>query len=152
MRKDEKGYFYFVDRIGDTFRWKGENASTSEVAAVIQRFAGVADVSVYGVAVPGHDGRAGMAALTGIAPAQLGKLRDHLVEHLSAPARPLFLRLCARIETTATFKHQKDELVRQGFDPAATDDPIYFHDPVRRAFVLLDRATHQQMLSGAIRL
>jgi fatty-acyl-CoA synthase len=152
MRKDEKGYFYFVDRVGDTFRWKGENASTSEVAAVIARFAGVVDVSVYGVAVPGHEGRAGMAAVVGVAPAQLGALRDHLVAHLPEPARPLFLRLCAKIETTATFKHQKSELVRRGFDPSASDDPIYFHDPVRRAFVLLDRAAHQRMLSGAMRL
>src|SRR5262249_49705221 len=86
MRKDEKSYFYFVDRIGDTFRWKGENASTSEVAAVIQRFPGVADVCVYGVEVPGHDGRAGMAALVGLVPAQLAALRAHLVEHLPALA------------------------------------------------------------------
>src|SRR5262249_59308320 len=63
MRKDAAGFFYFVDRLGDTFRWKGENVSTSEVAEAITSFPGVADATVYGVAVPGADGRAGMAAV-----------------------------------------------------------------------------------------
>ena len=63
MRKDERGYFYFVDRIGDTFRWKGENVSTTEVAEAIGTFPGVDDANVYGVTVPGRDGRAGMAAI-----------------------------------------------------------------------------------------
>src|SRR5207247_3081649 len=65
MRKDERGFFYFVDRVGDTFRWKGENVSTAEVAETINRFPGVLDANVYGVAVSGRDGRAGLAALLG---------------------------------------------------------------------------------------
>src|SRR5204863_6712202 len=63
LRKDEQGYFYFVDRIGDTFRWKGENVSTSEVSEAVTAFPGVAEANVYGVSIPGRDGRAGMAAL-----------------------------------------------------------------------------------------
>ena len=63
MRRDEHGYFYFVDRIGDTFRWKGENVATSEVAEALAAVPGIKEVNVYGVDVPGADGRAGMAAL-----------------------------------------------------------------------------------------
>ena len=61
MRRDEQGYFYFVDRIGDTFRWKGENVATSEVSEAICAFPGIKEANVYGVAIPGTDGRAGMA-------------------------------------------------------------------------------------------
>ena len=63
MRKDALGYFYFVDRIGDTFRWKGENVATSEVSEAITVFPGIKEANVYGVRVPGAEGRVGMAAL-----------------------------------------------------------------------------------------
>ena len=63
MRRDEHGYFYFVDRIGDTFRWKGENVATSEVAEALSAIPGIQEANVYGVKIPGADGRAGMAAL-----------------------------------------------------------------------------------------
>jgi fatty-acyl-CoA synthase len=139
MRQDDKGFFYFVDRIGDTFRWKGENVATMEVAEAIAAFPGVTDASVYGVAVPGADGRAGMAAIAVDAGFDLAGLHAHLVERLPGYARPLFLRLCPALETTGTFKHKKSDLVRQGFDPACVNDPVYYNDG--RAFVPLDAAT-----------
>jgi fatty-acyl-CoA synthase len=152
MRKDESGFFYFVDRIGDTFRWKGENVAASEVAAAIGAFPGIVETTVYGVAVPGCEGAAGMATLVPAGPLDLAALRQHLAQHLPAYARPLFLRIKDRIETTATFKHTTTDLVRQGYDPAATDDTIYFDDPAQQAFVQLDHALYDRIQAGAVRL
>jgi fatty-acyl-CoA synthase len=152
MRKDEQGYFYFVDRIGDTFRWKGENVSTSEVAEAIAAFPGIADVSVYGVAIPGKDGRAGMASIVSEKAIDLAVFQKHLATALPEYACPLFLRLSREIEVTATFKHMKSDLARRGFDPAVTDDPIYFFDLAQRAFVRLDQAAYGRIVAGQVRL
>src|SRR6185312_9188273 len=131
MRKDTAGFFYFVDRIGDTFRWKGENVATSEVAAAIMAYPGILEASVYGVAVPGCEGAAGMATLVPQGALDLAALRSHLAQLLPAYARPLFLRIRDGIETTATFKHKTADLARQGYDPATTGDAIYFDDPAQ---------------------
>jgi fatty-acyl-CoA synthase len=154
MRKDEHGYFYFVDRIGDTFRWKGENVSTSEVAETINIFPGVKDANVYGVQIPGREGRAGMAAIVcdENSKCDLAGLRAHLDAHLPEYARPLFLRIQNEIEVTGTFKQKKIDLVRQGFDPAANNDPLYFNDPQARAFVRLDPMLYQRIASGQVRV
>jgi fatty-acyl-CoA synthase len=152
MRKDASGYFYFVDRVGDTFRWKGENVSTSQVSETISAFTGIKDASVYGVAVPGQEGRAGMAAIVGDGAVDLAALRAHLTAHLPEYARPLFLRVRNEIEVTATFKHKKHELMREGYDPAGTTDPIYFDDRARRAFVPLDQALFDRIQAGQLRL
>jgi len=152
MRKDAGGFFYFVDRIGDTFRWKGENIATAEVAEAIAEFPGVIEATVYGVSVPGAEGAAGMATIVADGAFDLAALREHLASRLPAYARPLFLRIRDRIEITATFKHKKNELVREGYDPAATQDAVYFDDPARRAFVPLDAALHARLVEGTIRL
>src|SRR2546426_3862112 len=119
MRRDADGYFYFVDRIGDTFRWKGENVATSEVAEAIGAFPGVTEANVYGVAIPGTDGRAGMAALVADAGLDLAAFRAHLGRRPPAYARPPFLRIRSEMEGTTPFKHQKDAFVRQGYHPTA---------------------------------
>ena len=152
MRQDAQGYFYFVDRIGDTFRWKGENVATSEVAEAICAFRGVTDANVYGVQIPGTEGRAGMAALVTEDELDLAAFRTHLSARLPGYARPLFLRLRSRMELTATFKYTKHEFVRQGYDPAATADALYFDDPERRAFVRLDQALYHRIQTGQFRL
>jgi len=152
MRRDKRGYFYFVDRIGDTFRWKGENVSTAEVEDAIGRFPGAAHASAYGVAVPGYDGRAGMAALACATPLDLAAFHAHLVRCLPDYARPLFLRICGEIEVTATFKQKKSDLIVQGFDPALTSDAIFFNDRERGAFVRLDADVRRLILSGEVRL
>jgi fatty-acyl-CoA synthase len=152
MRRDEKGFFYFVDRVGDTFRWKGENVATSEVAHALGAFEGVLHASVYGVAIPGADGRAGMAAVVCDGAPDLVALRRHLAERLPAYARPLFLRLCPQAELTGTFKYAKTDLVRQGFDPSRCADPLYFDHPERRAYVALDAPLYDGILAGAVRL
>jgi fatty-acyl-CoA synthase len=151
MRMDAGGFFYFVDRIGDTFRWKGENVATSEVAAAIMAFAGVREANVYGVRVPGTEGAAGMAAIVTDGALDLTAFRAHLAQRLPPYARPKFLRVADRIAITSTFKHTKNDLQRDGFDPAATSDPIYFDDAAKSAFVPLDGALYASINAGTMR-
>jgi fatty-acyl-CoA synthase len=150
MRKDEKGYFYFIDRIGDTFRWKGENVSTSEVSEVIAAFPGVVEAAVYGVAIPGTDGRAGMAALVVDAKFELAELTTYLESRLPDYAHPLFFRVCKKIEATSTFKQKKNDLMGQGYDPTVTADRIYFKDPKRQAVVHVDQTIYDSIQKGQI--
>jgi fatty-acyl-CoA synthase len=152
MRCDDTGFYYFVDRIGDTFRWKGENVSTSEVGAAIATFPGVKEANVYGVRVPGTEGAAGMAAVVCDGNVDLVALRKHLTSWLPPYARPLFLRLAGRLEATATFKPTKTNLQREGFDPAATSDAIYFDDPAKKTYVRLDSALFARIAAGKVRL
>jgi fatty-acyl-CoA synthase len=152
MRKDKAGYFYFIDRIGDTFRWKGENVSTTEVEEAVGQFEGVLEANVYGVTVPGHDGRAGMAAIVAKDNLNLTALRDHLAQRLPEYARPVFLRVRQDIDTTTTFKQKKMDLVKDGFDPGRTLDPVYFSDPQRKAFVRIDAALYEDIGAGRIRI
>ncbi|MET0923853.1 MAG: long-chain-acyl-CoA synthetase [Xanthobacteraceae bacterium] len=152
MRKDAHGYFFFVDRIGDTFRWKGENVSTTEVEEAIGQFPDALETNVYGVEIPGRDGRAGMAAMVAKEHFNLTAFRDHLIEQLPEYARPVFVRLRGEIDVTATFKQKKIDLVKEGFDPAVSSDPIYFNDPAAQAFVLLDDALYQRIRAGGTRL
>lgn len=152
MKRDELGYFYFVDRIGDTFRWKGENVSTSEVAEIIATFGGVREVTVYGVPVPNHDGNAGMAALVVEDSLDLEALRKHMEAELPGYAVPLFLRLRAEIEVTGTFKQRKLHLRQEGFDPDHIADDLYFNDREGGGFRKLDTALRSRIVSGEIRL
>ena len=152
MRKDADGYFYFVDRIGDTFRWKGENVSTTEVEETIGQFPGVEESNVYGVSIPGRDGRAGMAALVINGSFDLAAFRKHLSRSLPDYARPLFLRIRREMDVTSTFKQKKIDFVAQGFDPTVTSDPIFFDDPAAKAFVPIDEALHARIGDGGVRL
>ena len=152
MRKDAEGYVYFVDRIGDTFRFKGENVATSEVTSALTAFPGIKDATVYGVAVPGLDGRAGMATVAVAGALDLAALRTHLVRHLPDYARPRFLRVTGELGVTATFKHTKGDLVSQGFDPGADAAPLYFDDPERQAYVPLDADLYTRIQRGSVRV
>jgi fatty-acyl-CoA synthase len=152
MRKDEKCYFYFVDRIGDTFRRKGENVATTEVAEAICEFPGVRHANVYGVAVPGTEGRVGMAALVADRDLDLAGLRRHLTSCLPSYARPVFLRLRSEVNLTGTFKYSKTELVRQGYDPCVSADALYFDSAEASAFVPLDADLYRRIQDGEFRL
>lgn len=152
MRRDKGGFFYFVDRLGDSFRWKGENVSTAEVGEAISRCPGVIDVVVYGVRVAGTEGRAGMAAVVVGRDFNLVRLRQRIAEEVPEYARPLFLRICGEIDRTSTFKHKKGDLAREGYDPSLIADPIYFNDRDRQAFVTLDAALYNRIQSGGARL
>jgi len=152
MRRDAQGYFYFVDRIGDTFRWKGENVSSAEVAGEILSCANVQEAVVYGVSVPGSDGRAGMAALVTGAEFDLGKFRQEVGARLPEYARPVFLRILTAIEATGTFKPKTQELAAQAYDPSLMSDALYFDDRSRQAYVPLDVELFAKLQAGALRL
>jgi acyl-CoA synthetase (AMP-forming)/AMP-acid ligase II len=132
LRKDAKGYFYFVDRIGDTFRWKGENVSTMEVSEVLSSFEGVVDANVYGVEVPGKDGRACMVAITvsGENTIDPNLLATYCRANLPPYAIPLFIRFLAEdINLTGTFKHQKVDYRNQGCDPSKIQpDEVWWYN------------------------
>ena len=152
MRKDALGYFYFVDRIGDTFRWKGENVATSEVSEAITAFPGIKEANVYGVRVPGADGRAGMAALVVEDGFDLEGFCRHVGKQIPGFARPVFLRVQPQIETTSTFKPRKVDLVKDGFDPGVMSDPIFFLHPAKQAYCRLDSALHAEICQGKVKL
>jgi fatty-acyl-CoA synthase len=151
MRQDADGYLYFVDRIGDTFRWKGENVSTNEVAERLQAAPGVEEATVYGVAVEGADGRAGMAALV-VGPEFDIKLFDeHVGRELPTYAQPLFVRLLPAMETTGTFKIRKMDLVADGYDPGKIRGPLFFHDP-RKGYVKITKSVFEKLQAGAVKV
>jgi fatty-acyl-CoA synthase len=152
MRKDGQGYYYFVDRVGDTFRWKGENVSTTEVAIKISACPGVMEAIVYGVTIPNNEGRAGMVGLVVDRNFDLRVFYDYLAKNLPDYARPLFLRICASLTATATFKSQSQDLMKEGYDPALAGDEIYFNDRFRGAFVKLDDVLYASLQAGTIRL
>src|SRR5262249_55901915 len=132
------------------FRWKGENVATCEVSDAASAFPGVLEATVYGVAVPGTEGRAGMATIVTRGAFDLPSFRAHLAARLPSYARPMFLRICDALKITATFKHNKQELAQEGFNPALTTDAIYFDDRQQGAFVrmeaeLFDRIQARQL-------
>ena len=143
VRFDADDYFYFVDRVGDTFRWKGENVSTDEVAQVLGQFPGPAVVNVYGVRIPGTEGRAGMVALTYARPEQFdpGAFHAFAAAHLADYAIPVFVRLTAEADLTSTFKLRKVELQRAGYDPGRVRDPLYVRDAAAGTYRPLTAAT-----------
>jgi fatty-acyl-CoA synthase len=152
LRKDEKGFFYFLDRIGDTFRWKGENVATTEVSEAISAFPGVEHATVYGVTIPSTDGRVGMATLVATNELDLAGLRKHLMTRLPAYARPLFLRIRSSIEVTGTFKYSKTDLADQGYDPVPCTDYLYFDNPESQAYIPLDKQLYDLIQVGRVRL
>ena len=152
MRRDPRGFYYFVDRVGETFRWKGENVSTAEVLTAITAIRGVLEGAVYGVSVPGADGRAGTAALLVDANFDLAVFRAEVAARLPAYARPVFLRILSSLEATGTFKPRKQDLLQAGFDPSRTTDALYFDDMRSQRYVVLDARLHAAILDGSIRI
>ena len=151
---DDLGWLYFRDRTGDTFRWKGENVSSAEVEATVSNVVQLRDAVVYGVEIPGIEGRAGMAAIHDPSDdLDLVTLASSLKEKLPAFARPLFLRLVSQLDLTGTFKLKKFRLQNEGFDPDSTaPDKTYFLDPSTGLYQRLDHLLFQRIISGSIRL
>ena len=137
FRRDENDYFYFVDRTGDTFRWKSENVSTTEVAEALGAFPDLESITVYGVAVPGEEGRAGMAALA----MKPGRVFDPKAffelasRTLPGYAVPLYVRILPEADITATFKLRKTDLQKLGCEPGPDGHPVYWLDTTRHTYI-----------------
>ena len=133
------GHAQFVDRLGDTYRWKGENVSTTEVENLLLQHPHISEAVAYGVEVRNTNGRAGMAAITpaeSLATLDFAELLAFARQRMPAYAVPLFLRVKVKMETTGTFKYQKTRLKNEGFDPGQTgDDPIYAWLPGTQTYV-----------------
>ncbi|XP_060613969.2 long-chain fatty acid transport protein 3 [Anolis sagrei] len=154
MVQDDHGFISFRDRIGDTFRWKGENVATTEVAEIMAALESLQDVTVYGVSLPDCEGRAGMAAIV----LKTGREFDgeevyaHAVELLPSYARPRFLRIQDHLELTETFKQKKVRLAAEGFDPNRIADPLYVLDEAAKTYVPLTPNLWERIMAGDIRL
>ncbi|CAM5114618.1 unnamed protein product [Eretmochelys imbricata] len=154
MVQDQENFLYFLDRIGDTYRWKGENVATTEVSDVIGMLDFIQEANVYGVPVPDHEGKVGMVSVT-LKPNKsldLEQMYEQVVTYLPGYACPLFLRLQETMEMTGTFKQQKFRLVREGFNPSAITDPLYFLYSSKKSYVPLTKELHDKILSGQLKL
>ncbi|VDP88078.1 unnamed protein product [Echinostoma caproni] len=160
MYLDEKCYLYFADRLGDTFRWRGENVSTSEVESVVNLVVTNQSNVVYGVNVPGIEGRAGMLALAvnwnELSEEKESILIDNLTKafnsQLPSYARPVFIRLRGELDTTGTFKLRKVNLVKEGFSVHMKDDHLYYCEPKSKTYQRLDEKAFEEIQKGIIRL
>jgi fatty-acyl-CoA synthase len=150
LRRDAEGFYYFVDRIGDTFRWKGENVATQEVADVLNGTPGVTETNVYGVRVADEDGRAGMAAIVLAEDTSFdgATLWAHAERRLPAYARPAFVRVVREMDVTGTLKQRKHALADEGYDPARVADPLFVRDDAARAYVPLTPAVLEEIRAG----
>ncbi|XP_023082948.2 very long-chain acyl-CoA synthetase isoform X2 [Piliocolobus tephrosceles] len=151
---DHENFIYFHDRIGDTFRWKGENVATTEVADIVGLVDFVQEVNVYGVRVPDHEGRIGMASIKMKENHEFDgkKLFQHVADYLPSYARPRFLRIQDTIEITGTFKHRKVTLVEEGFNPAVIKDALYFLDDTAKTYVPMTEDIYNAISAKTLKL
>jgi fatty-acyl-CoA synthase len=139
LRCDADGYCWFVDRIGDTFRWNSENVSTTEVADALGDFPGLESITIYGVKVPGAEGRAGMAALVmqpgfSFDPAAFWQLA---MSRLPRYAAPLYVRIAPLPDMTGNYKLRKVDLQREGYDRVMVSDPLFLRDDKAESYLPL---------------
>uniref|UniRef100_A0A8C5PNB9 long-chain-fatty-acid--CoA ligase n=1 Tax=Leptobrachium leishanense TaxID=445787 RepID=A0A8C5PNB9_9ANUR len=154
MVQDSDNYLYFRDRIGDTFRWKGENVATTEVSDIIGILEFIQEANVYGVTIPEHEGKVGMASII-LKPNKvldLSSLYNQVITYLPGYAQPRFLRLQERMEVTGTFKQQKFRLVKEGFDPIEVKDPLFFLDDSKKSYVPLTKDIFDKIISGLLKM
>ncbi|OQV18644.1 Long-chain fatty acid transport protein 4 [Hypsibius exemplaris] len=150
--RDDEGFVFFVDRFGDSFRWKGENVSTTEVEGVITKLLDYADVVVYGVEVPDHDGKAGMLCIAGDADEHVGKLYEKFAGQLPSYAIPVFLRFSKELDLTGTFKISKARLKAEGFSPEVVkQDKLYYLDAQSKSYKLLSRDVFNAITKNQLR-
>ncbi|KAJ3605856.1 hypothetical protein NHX12_027899 [Muraenolepis orangiensis] len=151
---DRRNFLYFCDRVGDTFRWKGENVATTEVTEVLGSLDFLQEVNVYGVTVPGYEGRVGMAAIILQPDHKLdgGEIYNHLVRRLPSYAWPWFLRIQTSPDMTETFKQQKGKLVQEGFNPEVVEEPLYFLSLSQKDYISLSPCLYDDIVSGKILL
>src|SRR5476651_1246939 len=149
------GHAQFVDRLGDTYRWKGENVSTTEVENIMVQHPHIVEAVAYGVEIKNTNGRAGMAAITPSAPLEQLDFCDLLrfvKSQMPHYAVPMFLRIKTCMETTGTFKYQKTKLKTEAFDPSQTgEDPVYAWLPGTETYVRVTEQVLQDIHGGKFR-
>lgn len=150
LRLHPGDYVSFVDRLGDTFKWKGELVSTNEVADIINRFGSIEDSNVYGVEVAGMEGRAGMAALTLLPGEKINwnSLALYVTENLPQYARPHFIRIRKEKDATSSFKQIKNELQAEGFNPSIIKNQLYFLNPEKNRYIKLTKKIYDEIQQG----
>lgn len=132
----------FVDRLGDTFRWKGENVATTQVEGQLNDFSQVEQAVAYGIELPHHDGRAGMVALTLNCPIHefsATQFYQHVTKALPSYAQPIFVRLREQQEVTGTFKYKKTELKKESYLPNESEETILIKHPTKNSYTTLDK-------------
>ncbi|KAM6364605.1 long-chain fatty acid transport protein 5 [Pluvialis apricaria] len=154
LMMDHERFVYFQDRVGDTFRWKGENVATTEVEATLAMVDFIQEVNVYGVAVPGCEGRCGMAAIRLKAGAKFEgqNLYAFTGDTLPSYATPRFVRIQDALEITGTFKQCKGNLVKEGFNPNIIKDPLFFRDDKKKSYVPLNPDTYAAIMDMKLNL
>ncbi|XP_059201465.1 long-chain fatty acid transport protein 2 [Centropristis striata] len=154
MKIDKENFIYFQDRVGDTFRWKGENVATNEVSDILTMSDCLKEANVYGVQVPGHEGRIGMATVTVKEGAQFdgSRIYLHVANYLPSYARPRFIRIQDAVEVTGTFKQMKVKLVEESFDPGRIHDPLYILDDKEKCYIPMTAQVYSSIVSGNIKL
>jgi solute carrier family 27 fatty acid transporter 1/4 len=155
MMYDKYGYMYFCDRLGDTYRWRGENVATIEVENVISKNLNSTECVVYGVEIPGQEGRAGMAAIKSKeTDVNLSQLSAQLKHQLPAYAKPLFVRFVSELEHTGTFKAKKNKLVEENYNVKllGASEPVYFLDAKAQTYARLTNEVYENILNGNVRL
>ncbi|XP_077328684.1 long-chain fatty acid transport protein 2-like [Lithobates pipiens] len=151
---DKEGFIYFHDRIGDTFRWKGENVATTEVENIVSAVDFIEQCNVFGVPVPYHEGRIGMASVTLKEGRSFDgeKLYAKVADYLPNYARPRFIRIQDCMEVTGTYKLNKMGLIKEGFNPDVIHDPLYFLDENVKSYVPMTNNIYQAILEKKLKL
>lgn len=150
---DRLGYLYFKDRRGDTYRWRGENVSTMEVEGVLQPIENILDATVYGVSVPGREGKAGMIGIALVPGTNIEEFIQQcsarLANQLASYAIPVFLRICDQVDKTGTFKLKKTLLQRDGYDfHNCAGNPLFYWDSSIQTYALLTEEIQRKIDSG----
>lgn len=148
-------HYQFVDRVGDTFRWKSENVSTNEVGELLNQFDDIVFTNIYGVEIPGTDGRAGMAAIVlregcSLANLDLQALSNHIIECLPSYARPIFIRILKELPTTTTHKLQKNDLRNGAYHLNKVEDDLLVMKPGSTLYSRLDTDFYDKIMQRAI--
>jgi len=152
LTMDEQGYLYFVDRSGDTFRWRGENVSTTEVENTVAKILNDSQVACYGVEVPGSEGRAGMIAVVKKDDIDFVEFAKEVQKRLPSYAVPLFVRLVDKLEYTGTSKIMKRQLKEESYNIKCINDPVFFLEPVNKVYVLLTEDIYKKICNGEYNL
>ncbi|KAE8888160.1 Long-chain fatty acid transport protein 4 [Phytophthora fragariae] len=150
FKEDERHCWHFVDRVGDTFRWKGENVATNEVAEAVSKFPGLSEICIYGVEVPGNEGRACMAAMVFDDKSfDLTEFAQFVKQRLPSYAMPLFIRKLEAMSVTGTMKQEKAKLRKEGMDPSKISDRLWVFTRAKEKYEELTNANYHQVITNS---